>query len=122
LQRLPVGRGCSQIGASRAGEVDYHHVANLFAVATGLVSSGAIGSLWALAVDEPPSLRQLEEDDLLTPVRAMVLVASAPTTLIVHSFWYLIDRPWLGVLMLLIGLAWSFIQGVFIMTQFFGVT
>ena len=102
--------------------VDYHQIAYLFAVAAGIISSGAIGSLWVLAVDEAPDLRQFEEPDLLTPLRALVLVFSAPTRLIVNSFWYLIDRPWLGILMLLLGLAWSFVQGVFIMSQVFGVT
>jgi hypothetical protein len=101
---------------------DYHQVAYVFAVAAGLVSSGGIGSLWALATDEAPSFQRLEEDDLFTPMRIFALVFSGPTTLIVQSFWYLIDKPWLGVLMLLLGLAWSFIQGVFIMTQIFGVT
>jgi hypothetical protein len=108
---------------SRGGaHVDYQHVAYLFAFAAGIISSGAIGSLWAMAADEAPNIARLEEDDLLNPIRALVLVASAPTTLIVNSFWYLIDRPWLGLLMLLAGLAWSFVQGVFIMTQIFGVT
>ena len=102
--------------------VDYHQVAYLFAVAAGIISSGAIGSLWVLAVDEAPNFRQFEEPDLLTPLRALVLVFSAPTRLIVTSFWYLIDRPWLGILMLFLGLAWSFVQGVFIMSQVFGVT
>ena len=102
--------------------VDYHQIACLFAVAAGIISSGATHSLWVLAVDEAPDLQQFEEPDLLTPLRALVLVFSAPTRLIVNSFWYLIDRPWLGLLMLLLGLAWSFVQGVFIMSQVFGVT
>ena len=102
--------------------MDYQQVAYLFAMAAGLVSSGAIGSLWALATDEAPNFRRLEDDDLYTPMRIVALVFSGPTTLIVESFWYLIDKPWLGIVMLLLGLVWSFIQGVFIMSQIFGVT
>ena len=99
-----------------------HHIAYLFAVATGIVSSGAIGSLWAVATGEAPELAQLEEADLLTPIRALVIVFAAPATLLVNSLWYLIDRPLWGLALLLAGLGWSFVQGVTIMTQIFGVT
>jgi hypothetical protein len=102
--------------------VDAHNIAYLFAMATGIVSSGAVGSLWAMATDEIPDLRLLEEPDLLTPFRAMAIVFSAPTTLLVSSFWYLIDRPLWGLFLLVAGLSWSFVQGVTIMSQIFGVT
>ncbi|MDE2384641.1 MAG: hypothetical protein KGO53_08480 [Alphaproteobacteria bacterium] len=102
--------------------MNVHQVAYLFAIAAGIVSSGAVGSLWALATDESPSLAALEEPDLLTPVRALAYVLSAPTTLLIHAAWYLIDRPLWGLFLLLAGLGWSFVQGVTIMTQIFGVT
>jgi len=97
-------------------------IAYLFAVATGIASSGAIASLWAIATDEPLELNRFEEPDLLTPVRAMVMVFAAPTTLLVNSFWYLIVRPLWGLMLLVAGLGWSFVQGVTIMSQIFGVT
>jgi hypothetical protein len=102
--------------------VDVHQVAYLFAIATGIVSSGAIGSLWAMLTDEAPSFRLFASGDEMTPLRAPVLVLSGPTTLIVDSFWWMIERPALGIAMFLGGLAWSFIQGVFILTQIFGAT
>jgi len=102
--------------------LDAHTFAYLFAIATGLVSSGAIGSLWTIATDEELDLAHLEEPDLLTPVRAVVMICAAPTTLLVNSFWYLIDRPLWGLVLLLAGLGWSFVQGVTIMAQIFGVT
>jgi hypothetical protein len=102
--------------------VDAHNIAYLFAMATGIVSSGVIGSLWAMATDEILDLRLLEEPDLLTPFRAMAMVFSAPTALLVSSFWYLIDRPLWGLFLLVAGLGWSFVQGVTIMSQIFGVT
>jgi hypothetical protein len=50
-----------------------------------------------------------------------VIVLSGPTTLMMNSCWWLIERPLVGVVMLLAGLSWSFFQGVFILTQLFGV-
>lgn len=102
--------------------MDYQYVAYLFAFATGIVSSGAIGSLWAMATNEAPVLSGLDEPDLLTPVRAMVLVFAAPTTLIISGLFTFISAPVWGVLCVLLGLCWSFIQGVFILTQICGVT
>jgi hypothetical protein len=103
-------------------KVDYHHVAYLFAIAMGIVSSGAIGSLWAIAADEAPSLDMLEEADLWMPLRIIVVVLSGPTTLIINSFWWLIEKPIVGLVMLAAGLSWSFFQGVVILTQVFGAT
>ena len=102
--------------------MDVHQVAYLFAFATGIVSSGAIGSLWAIASGEAPSFRLLTESDLLTPIKIPVALLSAPTTLLIDAMWWMIERPLIGLLLLLAGLSWSFIQGVFILTQVFGVT
>ena len=97
-------------------------LAYLFAIATGIVSSGAIGSLWAIASGEAPSFKLLGDDDFLIPIKVPVVILSAPTTLMVDAGWWLIERPLVGLLMLLAGLGWSFVQGVFILTRIFGVT
>ena len=102
--------------------MNYHHIAYFFAIAVGVVSSGAIGSLWAWATDEVPDLSDFEEPDLLTPLRGVAIVLSAPTTLLVHSLWNAFSKPFWAFLLLLAGLGWSFVQGVFIMSQIFGVT
>jgi hypothetical protein len=102
--------------------VDVQQVAYLFAIATGIVSSGMIGSLWAVLTDEAPHFEMLVEGDYLTPIKAPVVLLSGPTTLIVNSFWWFIERPAIGLLMFIGGLAWSFVQGVFILTQLFGAT
>jgi hypothetical protein len=102
--------------------LDYHQVAYLFAIAIGIVSSGAVGSLWATATDDAPHFGMLEETDLWTPVRVLVVIFSAPTTLIVNSFWWMIESPAIGLLLFLAGLSWSFVQGVVILTQIFGAT
>ncbi len=102
--------------------LEYQQVAYLFAIAMGLVSSGAIGSLWATATDEAPHFGMLEEADLWTPIRTIIVILSAPTTLIVSSFWWFIESPLIGLAMILAGLGWSFIQGVVILTQVFGAS
>ena len=102
--------------------MDYPYVAYLFAMAAGIVSSGAIGSMWAMATNEAPVFSGLDEPDLLTPVRAMVLVFSAPTTLLISGIFYLIAKPLLGLIFVILGLGWSFVQGIFILNQVFGIT
>ena len=102
--------------------MNVHMVAYLFAVAAGIISSGVIGALWVMATDEEPGLSALEASDLLTPFRALAFVFSAPTTLIVKAAYDLIDRPLMGLVLLLLGLALSFMQGVVLLTQLFGVT
>ena len=102
--------------------MDVQQIAYLFAILTGVVSSGLIGSLWAVLSDEAPDFKMLNFDDYLAPVKIPVLLQSGPTTTIISSFWWIIDRPIAGVAMLLAGIAWSFFQGVFILTQIFGVT
>ena len=97
------------------------HIAYLFAIATGIVSSGAIGSLWAMASGEAPSFKMLGDGDFLIPLKVPVVIFSAPTTLIMDSLWWLFERPLVGLFMMLIGLSWSFVQGVFILTRIFGV-
>ena len=99
-----------------------HQIAYIFAIAIGIVSSGIIGSLWAALSDEAPHFGMLTFDDVLSPLKVPVLILSGPTTTIVSSFWWLIERPVAGVALLFGGIAWSFFQGVFILTQIFGVT
>ncbi len=64
----------------------------------------------------------LSDDDILIPIKVPVVILSGPTTLIMDACCWLIERPLLGLLMLLAGFGWSFIQGVFILTRVFGVT
>ena len=114
---------CSNSEQAQLGGVLYiHWVAYLFAVAAGMVSSGAIGTLWAMATDEEPSLGPLATTDLRTPIRAIAFVFCAPTTLMVNSTYELFRRPLWGLVLLIAGLALSFMQGVVLLTQVFGVT
>jgi hypothetical protein len=98
------------------------HIAYLFAIATGIVSSGAISSLWSILAGEAPSFKMLGDDDFLIPIKVPVVVLSGPTTLLLDACWWLMERPMIGLSMIVAGFAWSFIQGVFILTHVFGVT
>lgn len=102
--------------------MDMQHLAYLLAVVVGVVSSGLIGSAWELATGEEARLGNLLEPNpsILTPFRAMAAVFSAPTTVLSDGFWWLIAQPLFGVPILAAGLVWSFLQGVFILTQVFG--
>ena len=102
--------------------MNVHMAAYLFAIAAGIVSSGVIGTLWTIATDEEPGLSALATADLLTPVRALATVFSAPTTLMVNSSYDLFDRPLIGIAIWLVGLTLSFFQGVVLLTQVFGVS
>ena len=96
----------------------------LFAIAIGVVAAGIIGSMWEMAFDEEPRLSCLFDPNptLLTPFRAMAVILSAPATLMKLALWWLIEQPMIGVILLLTGSLWSFLQGVFILTQVFGFT
>jgi hypothetical protein len=102
--------------------MDMQHLAYLMAIVVGVVSSGLIGSAWELATGEEARLGNLLDPDpsILTPFRAMAAIFSAPTTVLSDGFWWLIARPLFGVPILVAGLVWSFLQGVFILTQVFG--
>ncbi len=101
--------------------MNYHFLAYLFATAAGVVSSGALGTLWALATDEEPGLDALERADVLTPFRAITFVLCTPTTLIVKSSYEFFNRPFVGLVLLFTGLGLSFVQGVVVLTEVFGV-
>lgn len=98
--------------------------AYLFAMAVGIVVAGIVSNLWELAFEETPLPRHLFDSDptLLTPLRVLAVVFSAPAVLLRSALWWMIEQPFIGVPLLVAGFAWSFLQGVFILTQLFGFT
>ena len=99
-----------------------HHFVYLFAVAVGVVSAGFTGSLWALAAGEFPRPGHLARSDLATPLRGLAVAVSAPALLLRLGLWYFEHNPFVALLLLGLGLGWSFLQGVFILSTFFGFT
>ena len=101
--------------------MDMVHLAYLFAVAVGIVTAGITASLWRLAVGEEPRFSLLLEPSAVAPLRALVVVVSAPLLLLLAA-WRYVGSASVGLLLVAASLGWSFLQGVFILTQFFGLT
>lgn len=101
--------------------MDMVHLAYLFAVAVGIVTAGVTASLWTLATGEAPRFGLLFEPSAAAPLRTLVVVASAPLLLLLVA-WRYVGSASVGMLLVVASLGWSFLQGVFILTQFFGVT
>lgn len=96
----------------------------IFAITVGVVAAGIVSSLWEIAFEEEPQLGQLLDPNptLVTPFRVFAIILSAPAVVMKLALWWLIEQPIIGVPLLLGGLLWSFLQGVFILTQVFGFT
>ncbi|MFT3986507.1 DUF6949 family protein [Aestuariivirga sp.] len=94
--------------------------AYILAGLTGLVSAGLVGSGWALVSGERPNFRMMARFDVLTPLKTFALCAYAPLGVLRTGLWYFDFNPFVALLMLVLGLGWSFLQGVFILTTFLG--
>jgi hypothetical protein len=102
----------------------FQDFAYVLALAVGIVSSGLVGNAWALVTGETPRLGDLLDPNptMLTPFRVLAAVLSAPTAILLDGFWWLIAQPLFGIPVIAAGLVWSFLQGVFILNQVFGLT
>jgi hypothetical protein len=102
----------------------FQDFAHVLALAVGIVSSGLVSNAWALVAGETPRLGDLLDPNPtpLTPFRVLAAIFSAPTTILLDGFWWLIAQPLFGILIIAAGLVWSFLQGVFILNQVFGFT
>lgn len=95
--------------------------AYFFAIAVGLVSAGIVGSLWALFFGKelrPALPRQVGVD---TTLRTLAIAVNAPLAMVRTGLWYTTRNPVMALIIIVIGLGWSFFQGVFILTQIFGL-
>jgi len=101
--------------------MDMVYLAYLYAVAVGFAAAGVTGSMWTLATGEETRFGLLLEPGLIAPLRALVVVASAPLLLLLVA-WRFVGNAVAGMLLVVASLGWSFLQGAFILTQFFGVS
>ena len=101
--------------------MDMVHLGYLFAVAVGIVMAGITASLWALALGEEPRFGLLLEPSAIAPLRAIVIILSAPLLLLLAA-WRYIGNASVAMVLVVASLGWSFLLGVFILTQFFGVS
>ncbi len=92
------------------------HAALLFAFAVGLTTAGIVSTLYELASDDSPSLDMIAISDLYTPFRIVVAVIAAPIMLFNGAFAWAMKRSPLSLGFLSLGVIWSFLQGVFILT------
>ena len=101
--------------------MDMVHLGYLFAVAVGIVMAGITASLWALALGEEPRFGLLLEPSAIAPLRAIVIILSAPLLLLLAA-WRYIGNARVAMVLVAASLGWSFLLGVFILTQLFGVS
>ena len=86
-----------------------------FVSAVGLVTAGLVSNLWSLMTGSQVSLRLLEQRGALLPLRAMVLVISAPVLLLAASlreYGQVRDGLFNWWITLPTAMGWSFVQGV----------
>ena len=102
--------------------MELYHFVWVMAGIAGLTVAGLIGNGWAMLTGEEPRLWMLSEYSITTPVRALVLVGYAPLAVTKAGLSDIDHNPAFGLLLLATGLLWSFFQGVFILTTFFGLT
>ncbi len=93
----------------------------LFALSAGIVSAGLVASLWELATDEKLDLATLSDLDLLSPLRGLSFALSRPSKLCGFAFAFALREPILALAALILAIGLSFLQGVFVMTQIFGI-
>lgn len=93
----------------------------VYAVAVGIVSAGLTGSAWALITGERPNLALMFQPGLLVPIRTLAVVTSAPFLILYNALRNLLVKPVASIILVAAGIGWSFLQGVFILTQFFGL-
>ena len=98
------------------------HVVWLLAAFTGLAAAGLVGNGWALIAGRPPHIRLLAENHFHSPLRALALVIYAPLALVNAGTATVNENPVFAIFLVGFGLLWSFMQGVFILTTFFGFT
>jgi hypothetical protein len=99
----------------------YYFVWALAAV-TGLTAAGLAGNGWAMATGRRPTIWMLSEYSVSMPLKVLALIAYAPLAVVKSGFSYIDHNPVFAVMVVLAGLFWSFMQGVFILTTFFGFT
>jgi hypothetical protein len=95
----------------------------VFAAAVGIVSAGLVGSLWLLLLNERLYFHDLfHRQGWLSLVAALAVVYNAPILLFETGMARAAQGRVSGGVLILIGSGWSFLQGVFILTQVFGLT
>ena len=94
----------------------------VYTAIVGLVAAGIVGSAWSMATGEQMTGWDLFAGGWLKPICALLVVVHTPLRLMKLGAEMTLDGALSGVAVLAAGAGWSFLQGVFILTQVFGVT
>jgi hypothetical protein len=106
----------------REERMELWHFVWMLAAVTGMTAAGLIGNGWALVTGERPNIWMLSDYSVATPFRVIALMTYAPLAILKAGLDYLNQNPIMAVTIIATGLLWSFMQGVFILTTFFGFT
>ncbi len=98
------------------------HFIWMLAALTGLAVAGVTGSGWALVTGEFPRIWLLSRYSVAMPLKLAALLAYGPLGLVRAGLSHADQNPVLALLIVSLGLAWSFMHGVFIMVNLFGFT
>jgi hypothetical protein len=94
----------------------------VLAAVLGMAVAGITGSGWALITGERPHPELFYKLDGGTPFKVVALVVYGPMAFITGGYEFIEDSPVFGMALMAVGVVWSFLQGVFILTTFFGFT
>jgi len=115
---------CKRVGPiwSSGEAMELYHFVWMLAAVTGLTAAGLAGNGWALVTGRKPSIWMLAEYSVSMPLKVLALITYAPLAVVKSGLSYIDSNPVFAVMVTLTGLFWSFMQGVFILTTFFGYT
>lgn len=102
--------------------MELYHVVWVLAAVTGLTSAGLAGNGWAVVTGQRPSIWMLTEYSVSMPLKVLALITYAPLAVVKSGLSYVDSNPVFAMMVMIAGLFWSFLQGVFILTTFFGYT
>jgi hypothetical protein len=94
----------------------------IYTLTVGFVSAGFVGSLWGMFAGREPGTAILFERSFLMPVAVLALVFHTPILLLKHGCLRFGQGRIAGLALIAFSAVWCFLQGVFILTQMFGVT
>jgi hypothetical protein len=93
----------------------------IYAALVGFVSAGFAGSLWGLVRGREPDAALLLDRSLMMPAGVLALVFHAPILILKSGCFRFAQGRLFGLGLIAIALGWCFLQGVFVLTQVFGI-